>query len=78
MCKKRKGDFCDCDEFPCDSIKRLDERYQRCYGMSEIENLIDIRDNGIDKFLAKQAKKYINNGKVFCVHNKKYYQKEKK
>ena len=74
LCKKRKGKFCfECDEFPCDSIKRLDERYCAKYGMSEIENLQFIRDNGIEKFLAQQEKKYISEKGVLCVHDRKNY-----
>lgn len=41
--------------------------------MSVIENLEYIRENGVDAFLADQEKKYISGGKVFCVHDKKYY-----
>lgn len=73
LCKKRKGEFCfECDEFPCDSIKRLDERYRTKYGMSEIENLEFIKVHGIEKFIKQQEEKYIKDGKVYCVHDKKY------
>ncbi|MFA7244167.1 MAG: hypothetical protein WC080_02690 [Patescibacteria group bacterium] len=41
--------------------------------MSEIENLLYIRDNGIDEFLKSQGKKYIKGDKIYCVHDKKYY-----
>ena len=83
LCKKRCGDFCyECHSFPCQSIKKLDERYRKRYGMSEIENLEFIRDNGISKFLKHQGTKYIcdEGGGIICVHNKKCYKirKEKK
>lgn len=74
LCKKRKGDFCyECDSFPCDSIKRLDERYRKRYGMSEIENLEFIRDKGVEAFLKSQEEKYVSDKGTYCVHDKKYY-----
>jgi len=76
LCKKRHGDFCyDCDIFPCTSIKKLDERYRKRYGMSEIENLNFIQKNGIGKFIKDQEQKYScnNGGGVICVHDKKCY-----
>ena len=74
LCKKRKGDFCyDCDKFPCDSIKRLDKRYKEKYGMSEIENLKFIKENGMEKFLISQKEKYQSEKGTFCVHDKKWY-----
>lgn len=74
LCKSRTGVFCfECNKFPCDSIERLDARYREKYGMSEIENLLYIRDNGIDEFLKSQGKKYIKGDKIYCVHDKKYY-----
>lgn len=79
LCKKRYGKFCfQCDSFPCDSIKRLDERYQKSYDMSEIANLKFIKENGIEKFLKQQEKKYsCHDGKgTICVHNKKCYIKK--
>jgi hypothetical protein len=48
----------ECEAFPCKRLKSLDERYRKKYHMSMIENLRDIRDMGMDKFLADQAKKW--------------------
>ena len=75
-CDKRKGNFCspDCDEFPCKRLKDLDKRYSEKYDMSEIENLECIRDNGIDKFIDRQEKKYISSRGIFCVHDKEIHQ----
>ncbi len=47
-----------CETFPCKRLKSLDERYRKKYHMSMIENLKDIKDSGIDKFLAQQEKKW--------------------
>lgn len=74
LCSKRRGRFCyECDEYPCESIKTLDERYRKRYGMSEIENLKFIKKHGLEEFIKEQEKKYVKNGCVFCVHDKKYY-----
>ena len=73
-CEKRKGDYCDCKDFPCDRLKHLDERYCEKYGMSEIENLEFIKKDGIEKFLAQQNEKYVTDKGTFCVHDKKIYE----
>lgn len=74
LCKHRKGSFCfECDKFPCESIKKMDERYQNRYGMSEIKNLEFIRDHGMDEFVEDQRQKYQSDKGTFCVHDKKYY-----
>lgn len=68
--------FCyECPNFPCERLQTLDKRYRTKYGMSVIENLEFIRDNGIDKFLRRQAKKYKcpTCGAMICIHNGKCY-----
>jgi hypothetical protein len=43
-----KVKFCfECTDFPCKNLKYLDKRYRTKYGMSEIDNLESIRNNGI-------------------------------
>lgn len=74
LCDKRKGKFCfSCTEFPCDLLKRLDNRYRTKYGMSEIQNMEYIRDNGIKKFIEAENKKWVFGKGILCVHDKKYY-----
>lgn len=74
VCIKRKGEYCfQCDDFPCDRLKHLDERYRKKYGMSEIENLKFIRDRGIEEFLTDENKKYVSEKGTFCIHDKKFY-----
>src|SRR5690554_1532732 len=47
--------FCyQCEDFPCKRLKALDRRYSKKYHMSMIENLHDIRQNGMEDFLIKQ------------------------
>jgi hypothetical protein len=71
-CTKRTGKFCfDCTDFPCDLLKHLDARYQKNYHMSEIENLQEIKKNGINKFIVNQEKKWAcpKCGNLICCHN---------
>jgi hypothetical protein len=57
----------------------LDQRYREKFGMSMIENLNEIKKNGIDKFLKNQREKYRcpKCGGVICIHNKKCFDCEK-
>lgn len=64
--------FCyECKNFPCDSLKRLDKRYREKYNMSMIDNLKSIKENGIDKFLKQEEKKWVcpTCGELICCHN---------
>ncbi|MFA5079287.1 MAG: DUF3795 domain-containing protein [Dehalococcoidia bacterium] len=73
-CPKRTGKYCfRCEDFPCDRLKHLDKRYRTRYGMSEIENLQYIRDNGIKTFLEQEHRRWISDKGVLCVHDKNYY-----
>jgi hypothetical protein len=74
ICEKRTGEFCyQCSEFSCDRLKKLDNRYRKRYGISEIENLKYIRDNGMNKFLKNENINWVSDKGVLCVHDKKYY-----
>jgi hypothetical protein len=74
LCERRTGTFCySCLEFPCDRLKRLDNRYRARFGMSEIENLEYIRDNGLDSFIEKEYRRWVTDAGVLCVHDKKIY-----
>jgi hypothetical protein len=60
----------ECNMFPCVHLQRLDEKYRKRYGMSMIDNLACIQDNGMDAFLRQQEKRYTcpDCGGVICVH----------
>ncbi|MGY4884890.1 MAG: DUF3795 domain-containing protein [Nanobdellota archaeon] len=75
MIKKNKWKYCSvkCDKFPCTRLKNLDKRYRTKYCMSMIDNLKNIDEKGIRKFVKQEEKRWIKSGKVFCVHNKKLY-----
>ena len=64
--------FCyECEDFPCKSLKALDKRYHAKYRMSMIENLLFIRENGMDAFLSEQSCKWKCEkcGGTICCHN---------
>lgn len=78
--KKNKLKFCSdkCKNYPCKRLKNLDKRYRTKYNMSMIENLENIDEKGIRKFLKQEKKRWVKGDKVFCVHHKKYYDINKK
>lgn len=64
--------FCyECGEYPCRRLKVLDKRYRTKYHMSMIENLNFIKEQGMNKFLKKEAAKWQCRecGGVVCCHN---------
>jgi hypothetical protein len=78
-CKKlRKNEIksCfECEVMPCENLDRLDKRYRTRYNMSMVENLKELKNKGMNKFLASQRKKYKcpKCGGVVCVHDGKCY-----
>ena len=76
LLRDNKIDFCfECDNFPCKNLTHINKRYTDKYGMSFIENLIFIKDKGIDKFIKRQRREYKCSqcGDTVCIHNKKCY-----
>ena len=68
---KTESGFCyECPEYPCKRLKDLDKRYRTKYGMSMFENLLFIKNNGLEKFLESEQKKWIceNCGSGLSVH----------
>ncbi|MDD1648155.1 MAG: hypothetical protein LUQ42_02610 [Methanomicrobiales archaeon] len=41
--------------------------------MSQIENLLCIKERGMEKFLEEEDRKWITDKGVLCVHDNKYY-----
>lgn len=61
-----------CERFPCGRLKRLDKRYRTKYHMSMIENLVLIRDRGMDAFLQAQKDAWTCEAcgeHLVCCHN---------
>jgi hypothetical protein len=44
----------ECRNFPCDTLKNLDMRYRTKYHMSMIENLENIKNYGVRRFLKNE------------------------
>ena len=64
----------ECPDFPCPRLKRLDKRYRK-YNVSMIDNLNFVKEQGMDKFLAKEAEKWRcpKCGDVICCHTQACY-----
>jgi hypothetical protein len=63
--------FCfDCKRYPCTRLKNLDKRYRTNYGMSMIENLANIKSQGLKEFLKNEEVKWKCTvcGAGLCVH----------
>jgi hypothetical protein len=74
--KNKRARFCfQCENLPCDRLKHLDRRYRTKYDMSMLDNLIQIKQGGIEAFLLAQRSKYRcpRCGGTVCVHNKRCY-----
>lgn len=70
--KTGKIKFCfECDDFPCENLIHLDDRYRKKYRMSMIKNLKDIKEHGLEKFIKNQKIKWScgHCGGVVCIHN---------
>ena len=69
---EKKLKFCSskCEKYPCRRLKNLDKRYSTKYGMSMLENLAFIEEQGIRKFIAheKERWKCPECGEFLCVH----------
>jgi hypothetical protein len=68
---KTESGFCyECVKFPCRRVKQLDLRYRTKYRTSFMENLIMIRDQGMDAFLAFESRRQTcpKCGAGLCVH----------
>lgn len=69
--ERTSSKFCyDCEKFPCLRLKQLDKRYRTRYRTSFIENLMMIKEKGIDNFLAFESKRRTcpDCGSVISVH----------
>ena len=64
--------FChECEVYPCKRLQTLDKRYRKKYHMSMIQNLENIKEKGMDKFLSEQAEQWRcpECGGLICCHN---------
>jgi hypothetical protein len=68
--------FCyECADMPCENLDRLDRRYRKHYDMSMVENLLELKDKGMEQFLKSQEEKYRCPicGDIISVHDGKCY-----
>jgi hypothetical protein len=78
-CKKLRQNvfrFCfECKQMPCKNLEHLDRRYRSRYNMSMVENLKELKADGIEKFLENQQAKYKCRacGDVVSVHDGQCY-----
>jgi hypothetical protein len=66
-----RAKFCfECGNFPCNNLQHLDTRYRTKYDMSMIENLENIKNFGIRKFLKNEDVRWTCSqcGGTICVH----------
>jgi hypothetical protein len=76
LADKKPVDFCfECSHFPCEKLAKLEATYNRKYGLSLIENLTYIKENGMNAFLEQEKQKWTcpTCGGVICVHTKRCY-----
>lgn len=70
--KNNNWNYCTdrCEKYPCVRLKNLDKRYRTKYGMSMIENLGNINNLGIKKFVEMEQNKWKCRGcgELLCVH----------
>jgi len=68
--------FCyECEQYPCERLLHLDQRYRLNYKHSPIDNLEEIKSEGISVFLANIKKRYrcAQCGGTICMHNQICY-----
>lgn len=68
---KTESGFCfDCPRYPCQRLKTLDKRYRTKYGMSMFENLLCIKEKGLEFFLTSEEYRWkcVNCGLGLSVH----------
>jgi hypothetical protein len=70
--KENNWKFCSdkCDKYLCLRLRNLDKRYRTKYNMSMIENLENIKENGIRKFVKSEKARWAcpECGGTVCVH----------
>ena len=73
--------FCfECEKYPCEKLKHLDNRYKTKYNMSMIKNLEYIKNSGINNFIDNEKIRWTCNGcgGTICVHKGYWYSCGKK
>lgn len=64
-------EFCfECGEFPCAHVLHLEKRYRAKYRTSPVENLVAIRERGMDEFIEGENREWAcpGCGAMLCMH----------
>ena len=72
LLKENKIRFCfECGDFPCAKFDRLNRRYSTKYNTNLVNNLMEIKSKGLDKWLGEEEKKWkcANCGGVVSIHD---------
>ena len=72
LLQRGKVKYCyECDDFPCQNLQHIDERYRKHHRMSMVENLIYIKSEGIEQFLIREEERWRcpECGETICCHN---------
>ena len=71
LLSKTSTGFCyDCMKYPCTRLKNLDTRYRLKYRMSMLDNLENIKVEGLEKFTDDEKVRWTCSscGGIVCVH----------
>ena len=76
LLRKKKIEFCyECNEFPCQNLKKIDSLYREKYNVNMINNLKRIEKIGTENWLKEQEELYSCpqcEGEI-CVHDAECY-----
>ena len=74
--KNNKVEYCyECDKFPCQNLRKMDDLYQNRYSVNMIGNLEQIKEKGVETWLQEQIVLYTcpKCGGEICVHDEECY-----
>ncbi len=75
LIRKKEMDFCfECEDFPCEDRKKLDQLYSR-FDVDLLDNLLRMKKVGVKEWLKEQEDKWrcpVCEGNI-CVHDKECY-----
>jgi hypothetical protein len=72
--EKTSSKLCyECEKFPCLRLRQIDKRYRTKYRTALIQNLVTIKQIGLDEYLKLESKKWTCSkcGSTLCVHRNK-------
>lgn len=76
LLRNQHVDFCfECNDFPCENLKKLDKRHIENDNISPINNLLEIKKMGAKQWLIQEKKKWAcpECGGNFCGTDKQCY-----